>query len=317
MMLDPLIASRVVHFASSLVVGGAALFSAFIVPSLEASSSAERRQRRLMFAALILAVLSGATWLLFLASQIALSSVPSVIEDGTAWSVLTETQFGRVWLGRLVIAIALLWLSLAGRAPRRRGVGLSSLLATFALLLVGTLAWSGHAAGTESVRGLVHFGGDVFHLVSASAWVGGLVPLLIFIGPRALGSEPSLFDCFQTLRRFSSLATWSVGVLVLSGALNTWFMTNGLHAFFGTDYGDLVLVKIALLVVMLGFGAANRYWLTPQLLPTRVTLKRDTQALRLLCLSVSCEIVLGLVVIGVVAVLGQLPPPGHMHRVRP
>jgi putative copper resistance protein D len=141
--------------------------------------------------------------------------------------------------------------------------------------------------------------------------------LLIFIGPRALGSEPSLFDCFQTLRRFSTLAAWSVAVLVLSGALNTWFMTNGLQSFLGTDYGDLVLVKIALLVVMLGFGAANRYWLTPQLLPTRVTLKRDTQALRLLCLSVSCEIVLGLVVIGVVAVLGQLPPPGHMHRVRP
>ncbi len=104
-------------------------------------------------------------------------------------------------------------------------------------------------------------------------------------------------------------------MLILSGVLNTWFMTNGLQSFFGTDYGDLVLVKIALLVVMLGFGAANRYWLTPRLLPTDVPLKKDTQALRLLCVSVSFEIVLGLVVICVVAVLGQLPPPGHTHHV--
>ena len=40
----------------------------------------------------------------------------------------------------------------------------------------------------------------------------------------------------------------------------------------------------------------------------------NTRALRLLCTSVSIEITLGLVVICVVAVLGQLPPPGHEHH---
>ena len=103
-------------------------------------------------------------------------------------------------------------------------------------------------------------------------------------------------------------------MLAASGALNTWFMTNGLQSFLGTEYGDLVLVKIALLIAMLGFGAANRYWLTPRLLPTNGSTKEDIRALRLLCASVSLEIALALVVICVVAVLGQLPPPGHMHH---
>jgi copper resistance protein D len=103
-------------------------------------------------------------------------------------------------------------------------------------------------------------------------------------------------------------------VLAAGGVLNTWFMTNGLRSFLGTEYGDLVLVKIALFLVMLGFGAANRYWLTPRLLPTNVPTEEDTRALRLLCASVSLEIALGLVVICVVAILGQLPPPGHMHH---
>ena len=265
-----------------------------------------------MLAALVVAVLSGATWLLFLASRIAQSSVTAVIQDGTAWSVLTETQFGRVWLGRLFLVLLPFCVGLVAQEHQAAGRDFRWRPLLFSLL--GSLAWSGHAAGTRGLPGFVHFGGDAVHLISASAWVGGLVPLLMFIGPRVFGSEPPLFDCFNALRRFSTLAAWSVAVLAASGALNTWFMTNGFQSFFGTEYGDLVLVKIALFVVMLGFGAINRYWLTPRLLPTNVPAEEGSRALRLLCASVSFEIALGFVVICVVAVLGQLQPPGHMHH---
>jgi copper resistance protein D len=267
-----------------------------------------------MFAALALAVLSGATWLLFLASRIAQSSVAAVVHDGTAWSVLTETQFGRVWEVRLLVAILLFCVGLVGPGLKKRGFRVPVWEAALAVLFVGMLAWSGHAAGATGFGGLLHFGGDTLHLVTAAAWVGGLAPLLVFISPRLRSSEPPLADCYRTLRRFSALAAWSVALLAASGALNTWFMTNGLQSFLGTEYGDLVLVKIALLVAMLGFGAANRYWLTPRLLPANVPTEEHTRALRLLCTSVSLEIALGLVVICVVAVLGQLPPPGHTHH---
>lgn len=65
---------------------------------------------------------------------------------------------------------------------------------------------------------------------------------------------------------------------------------------------------------MLGFGAVNRYRLTPRLRATDVPAAEDTRPLRLLCASVSIEIALGLIVICVVAPLGQLPPPGHDHH---
>ena len=246
-----------------------------------------------MLAALALAVLSGATWLLFLASRIAQSSVTAVINDGTAWSVLTETQFGRVWEARLLVAILLCCVWLVGPGRRKRGLRLSLLQAALATAFVGMLAWSGHAAGTMGFGDFLHLGGDALHLIAAAAWVGGLVPLLMFVGPRIQGSEPPLADCFQVLKRFSTLAAWSVAVLAAGGGLNTWFMTNGLRSFLGTEYGDLVLIKIMLFIVMLGFGAANRYWLTPRLLPTNVPTEEDTRALRLLCASVSIEIALG------------------------
>ena len=262
-MFDPFITSRAVHFASSLVVGGVAIFSALIVGSINTTSFPVRRIEQLLFLALAIAVLSGATWLLLLAARIAQSSVAAVIDDGTAWSVLTETQFGRVWAGRFLIAILLFCVGLVGPGLGPGGLRLTSLRAALAVLFAGMLAWSGHAAGGTGFGGLLHFGGDALHLITATAWVGGLLPLLMFVGPRTRSSEPPLAECYKVLRRFSALAAWSVAVLAATGALNTWFMTNELRSFLGTEHGDLVLVKIALFLDMLGFGAANRYWFTP------------------------------------------------------
>ena len=104
-----------------------------------------------MFAALTLAVLSGATWLLFLASHIAQSSVAAAIDDGTAWSVLTETQFGRVWEVRLLVAILLFCAGLVAPGVRTRGLPLPLLQAVLAVLFVGMLAWS-----TECSDGFPH-----------------------------------------------------------------------------------------------------------------------------------------------------------------
>jgi putative copper resistance protein D len=89
------------------------------------------------------------------------------------------------------------------------------------------------------------------------------------------------------------LQRFGVALLAASGLLNTWFMTDGLRSFIGTEYGDLLLGKIALFLVMLGFGAAKRYWFTPRLLPKHAATEEDTRALRLLCTSVSLEIALG------------------------
>lgn len=68
----------------------------------------------------------------------------------------------------------------------------------------------------------------------------------MFVGPRVRSPQPPLVDCVRVLRRFSTLAAWSVVTLAAGGMLNTWFMTNGLRSFLGTEYGDLVLVKIVL-----------------------------------------------------------------------
>src|SRR5262249_6504914 len=136
-MLDPLIASRAAHFASSRVVGGGAILVALVAGDAGAVRMPVRRQEELMLAALVLAVAPGATWLAFLAARIGQIPVGEAINDGTAWSVLTETQFGRVWEGRLIVALLLVSFALFGSGRRKLGRLFAASQAALAVLFVG------------------------------------------------------------------------------------------------------------------------------------------------------------------------------------
>jgi putative copper resistance protein D len=303
---DLLVVVRAVHFASSITVAGAALFPAAVAgEQLRAHSEVLAPvQRQLDWIVLIglgLAVASGASWLLLFTSKLEQATQDT---DSTFWLVLTGTQFGRVSMMRFVIAglLALLvWL----RYLKPLVASLNWLIALLGVAFVLSLAWCGHSGAGIGLTGDFQVGADAVHLITAAMWVGGLLPLLIFIRP----SVPiSTSGRYQLVRRFSLLATWAVALLIASGIVNTWYMTDGMRHLFGTEYGSLVLAKIGLLVIMLGFASVNRFWFTPRL-PT----SQGAKAARLLCISTAAEIALGLIVICVVAVLGQLEPAGHVH----
>jgi copper resistance protein D len=66
-------------------------------------------------------------------------------------------------------------------------------------------------------------------------------------------------------RRFSTLGIVSVGVLVATGIINSWVLVGSVPALVGTDYGRLLLVKVALFFVMMAIAGVNRLRLTPRL----------------------------------------------------
>ena len=100
--------------------------------------------------------------------------------SATAWgTVLFETQFGRVWqlrLGLIAAAFVLVASALAQVKARR---ALIAVLWLVSVVLLVSLAWISHAAAA-TVR---PFGasGDMLHLCAAGLWIGGLVPLTIFL----------------------------------------------------------------------------------------------------------------------------------------
>ena len=171
-MITLLVAARAVHFAAMATVTGAALFQyvvaepAFRAAATGGSASARAHRARLatiLWIGLALAVLSGAVWLLALAAKIGSQGPPVAASGGAAWALLTETQFGHFWIVRAFLAGLLfcaLWLGKPSDAGVRFGQGLATVAA---MCLMGSLAWSGHAAGSPGVIGDIHLIADVLH----------------------------------------------------------------------------------------------------------------------------------------------------------
>ena len=121
----------------------------------------------------------------------------------------------------------------------------------------------GHAAaGTPVALTLV---ADAVHVLTAGTWVGMLAILLLVAMPIIRAREPE--TCAPATRAmiaaFSPVALGSVGLLVASGVFAGWRLVGSWDALFNTRYGAALLVKVALLIVMMAFGALNWRWVGP------------------------------------------------------
>jgi len=100
-MLDPLALVRGLHFAATLLTCGRGVFLVLVAApaggKLQGDVAAFRHQLNVLtWLALGVAALSGAAWLVLLASDILGASLADVCLHGGAWPVLFDTRFGLV-----------------------------------------------------------------------------------------------------------------------------------------------------------------------------------------------------------------------------
>jgi putative copper export protein/mono/diheme cytochrome c family protein len=308
---------RAVHLGAAI-----ALFGEFVFVSVVASAAwsrdvastpgrrgnLERHVNVVTPWALVVSAASGAAWLAFEAASMGGTTLARALLDGTAALVLRATAFGHVWVLRTVLLVLLAatlpWLRRApGDAARqRRAIGALSVAA----LYLATLAFAGHAtAVTEGGLRALHLGADVLHLLAAGAWLGAL-PALVY----CLRNAPSNHALARVTSRFSVLGIACVAILLASGIVNALFLVGSFAALFGTPYGQLLVVKLAVFAAMLGIAAINRWRLTPQL-------ANDDRARGTLRRNAMLEIGAGVVVIAIVGALGAMVPGAHRSPVWP
>jgi putative copper resistance protein D len=316
-MDDPLIWWRAVHFAATTMVAGVVFFLAFVgepafafagkradLPALVRS-----RLGAMAWVGLLLVVVSGAAWLVLLAQQISDGTLTAVLWDGIVWIVLTRTGFGTDWAVRLGFVV-LLTVSLP-IGPARAGALRRYVAVAAAAALVGALGFAGHAAAGAGIEGLVHLAADIVHLVAAAAWVGALVPLAMLL--HAAGrdpDQPAMAVARKATQRFSATGVASVGALLVTGMVNTWVLAGSVAALLDTDYGRLLMAKIALFLVMVAVAAVNRRLLTPRLVQ-EFDPAAARGALRRLRNNSLAEAAIAAVILIIVGALGTLPPGLH------
>jgi putative copper resistance protein D len=163
-----------------------------------------------------------------------------------------NNRFGGAALAQA--AVAVLVALLAGRARTRRGAGVA--LAGTALAGLAP-AWWGHA-GTSSAPMLAVLSAWA-HVLAATVWVGGLAAVVF------LALRPGSPDPLGPARRFSRLATWTFGIVIVTGLENSLAHLGSLSNLFGTSWGRLVLIKVGLLAGIAWLGWVNRRWSLPLL----------------------------------------------------
>ncbi len=229
----------------------------------------------------------------------------SVIEPEDLRLFFFETPFGAVSILRLaLLAIGVVLAFLPWRGRWR----FAALALVGALLLI-TQAWFGHAAEGIGLYRATMITVYAIHTIAAAAWAGGLPALLfVLIEQRRFGlSEEARACTLDFCTRFSLMAMVAVTLVVLSGVANAGLRVAGSFGkLFGSDYGDVLLKKTAIVPAMLALAYLNRFVLTPRL--RAAPLKGMTQITKLRY-SLALDVVLGIIVLGASAILGITMPP--------
>ena len=140
---------------------------------------------------------------------------------------------------------------------------------------------------------------------------GMFVGLTILLLRRTAPDDPAIH---RALHGFAGLGSFAVALLVVTGLANSWFLVGPDRiGSLGTSlYGQLLIAKLVLFVLMLGLAADNRFRLTPSLGLKLQRVEDSVGALHRLRRSIAAETALGVAVLGLVAVMGTLPPPAAL-----
>lgn len=196
---------------------------------------------------------SAATWAVLSVLQVVLrySSISSTPITGPTFGDQLGLFVSQVSLGRNYLAIIVVAALTSAAALAVRSATGAMWAAALALVAIAMQANTGHAAGAVSHELAVS--SMFLHLAGAALWVGGLGTLAVVRVRGGLGRA----DFAASVARYSAIALWCYVAVAVSGIANASIRVDTL-AGLTTDYGILLLTKLALLLVLGAVGFAHR-----------------------------------------------------------
>lgn len=214
-------------------------------------------------------------------------------EDGVDLGHVFDTSFGAdIVIRTAPIVLAAIGLSFIGRGRLRGRAGLLLAGLGAAGAMVGDVALSHAAAGTDPALDVPV---QVLHVVAVGFWLGGLIGLLANL--RGEANEVTA----RLARRFSRMATAGIAVVAVTGLLRAISEVGTIDRLLSTDFGHLIIAKTALLGVLALLGAVNHFRHVPSAGRTLRGLRRVGSA----------ELLVGATVLLLSASLVNLAPPSE------
>jgi copper transport protein len=280
---------RGLDFALILLVVGGAIALAVVLRS--AAVELRTRLFRILAGLSFGLVIAGALCIVLQGAVAGGFGLTEAFRWDTVHSVL-QTRFGHAFLWQIGVAIVVGALSLMASRSRRL-----ELLPLVALLLLPTISAAGHARTSGALALFL----DVFHVAAASTWVGGLAFTILAL---MLAGEDRWQLASRAVPRFSILAVFSVATLIVAGSIRGYQEVKSFHGLWDTTYGQLLLVKIALVLPLLLLGLYNNRFAVPRLKKQIASALEQRRFLRV----AGTELAIMAAIVGVTAVLVTEPP---------
>lgn len=305
MIGDVLTAARFVQYLSIMLLLGGAAFRVLILRGVVTALPDPWPQRTIILLAMIALGSAALAMLTSIASMMGL--LPWQIPVQTIWAIVAETSTGWAFLSRLMLLVGALGAAVLISASKPRAFVVVVLSAS----ALATLAWSGHAAATQGVLGVLHRLNDAIHLIAAALWLGAIGGFTMLAGPDRHDATVA-GHLLKSVRQFAPVGVVLVAVVSTTGLINAHliFGLGNTPAVLSTSYGTMLVLKLSLVCVML-VCAATHASMGRRDLPSAGRSSQNISAImRLVRRSLAAEAITAIGVVGVVAILGTLSPVG-------
>jgi putative copper export protein/mono/diheme cytochrome c family protein len=312
-MIDPLAIARAFGTFGAAIIVGTGVLIWYTRDALEPAGASIWRGRVVL--TVLVAAFIGA-----IATCIGAVGAAAAAADTTFFSVngaivetfLFNTGVGRIAIVEIGCAIAacipsvIAWVTLKKSSISNLALLLAAEIAAVGLV---TFPFNSHPVTLDQqVAGLL---ASIAHRLALAVWAGGLPALIMLIGTGPVPDDTRRLAAV-VLRRFSWLATLAMGVLLVTGVLLTWYLVGNFPGMIGTEYGRLLLLKLAMLGGVLFIASGLQRQLLPML-----ELKPSDRTFRRYANRVKLETVLAVLIVVIASDMAGLAPPEHENIVWP
>jgi putative copper export protein/mono/diheme cytochrome c family protein len=306
-MFDPFAIIRAIATLAAAIVVGSTTLLWYSRDALQPAGGAIWRHR-IVFTVLVSSFVgAGATWVGVVGSAAAAAGVSAFSIDGSVIATfLTKTGVGKISIIEIACAMAayipalIAWVTVKKSSTSDPALLGAAVIAGLGLV---TYPFNSHPVTLDQqIAGLLS---SIAHRLALAVWLGGLPALILLIGAGPVADDTRQLAAV-VLRRFSRLATVAMGIILASGALLTLFLVRNFPSLIGTQYGYLLIVKLALLGGVLAIAQGLQRKLLPML-----ELKPGDSIFRSYARRIKFETVLALLIVVVASDMAGLAPPEH------
>ncbi len=224
-----------------------------------------------------------------------------------------QTDFGNIWLIRMIITVILLGIWFGVNKKKTLSKKSQIAMLAISLGLISTTSLIGHGAASGQTPALIL---DYIHNLVAAVWIGGIFYFVFTLLPTFSQLKESSREKMSLvlIPRFSIAFIIAVGIVIITGPTLMWFLESDVEIITESVYGQLIILKIAIAAAMVGLGGFFQFKIQKSAESSFSSGKISVH--KKLKRTLKVDAILGIILLGVVALLtnGTLPA-GEIQKV--